>query len=107
MPKYEFKKGATYGDTLGPVMNITEQADADEYFTALVKLYMEGSPLISRETAEAMVRENIGYWTGYGDHETAKRIFKLFKCSHPIFGQSFPTAEVVFEAGKAFAEKRK
>ena len=79
-----FKEGATYEETYGPAMEISDQDEADKYFEALVK-HMESFQL-DRKEAESVVRVNLGYYADYYDNETRERIERLFKCSHPILG---------------------
>lgn len=48
-------------------------------------------------------RTNIGYGAGYYDHATAKKIFVLFDCRHPIFGTEWPSPKRAFELGQQHA----
>ena len=95
---------ATYGEVYGPAMNVQTEAEAKEYFDAIMKSLMEHHGK-SEETAADIVKSNLGYWTGYCDSETARRVFRLYGCAHPIFGVSRPSAEEAFDAGKKMAEK--
>lgn len=61
-----------------------------------------------------IAKSNLGYFAGYYDDDTRRRIEKLFQCSHPIFGSiekmGTPTAEESFSAGyegKTLEEIRK
>ena len=98
----------TYGETLGPAMEMKTQEEADEWFKALVERHIRLSPC-SREEAEKTERSNLGYYAGYYDSETRERVEQLFKCSHPIFGSiavsGQPTAEEAFQKGLDFAKK--
>jgi hypothetical protein len=49
-------------------------------------------------------RQNMGYVSGYYDRETADKIMKIFKTSHPIFGTTHPAPEDAFEMGKRMAQ---
>jgi hypothetical protein len=42
----------------------------------------------SRARAEQIERVNLGYYSGYYDHETMKRVERLFLAPHPILGSS-------------------
>jgi len=99
------KSTITIGEKYGPAMEITDQASADRYFEECVLHSMSFGN--SREKAESLERQNLGYFAGYYDHETRERVERLFKCSHPIFGSIAkngpPTAEEAFEAGKRMA----
>jgi hypothetical protein len=93
-----------YREALG----ITDQAEADAFFEALVEDAMAKSEQ-TREEAESIQRQNLGYFAGYGSNETRARVERLFKTAHPIFG-SIATAgpvspEDAFKAGMDFAEK--
>lgn len=50
---------------------------------------------------------NIGYYTGYMDHETADRIMDLFETEHPIFGRTHPTPQEAFRLGRELGEQMK
>lgn len=83
-----FPDGATFGQTLGPAMGITEQADADAYFESLVQHLMRVAPNCTRQDAGEKVRQSLGYFAGYYSHETRVRVERLFRCEHPIFGSA-------------------
>lgn len=100
----ENKAQLTYGETLGPAMEITDQADADQYKAAMIEFGMKQDPTVSRERAEQVCNENLGYYAGYYSDKVRARVEKLFKCSHPIFGSikenGVPTNKEAFECGK-------
>ena len=81
----ENKKTLTYGDCLKPAMEITDEADAQQYLAAYTA-YLETSPRKDGMTGEQIALNNLGYFAGYYDNETRERVERLFKCSHPIFG---------------------
>lgn len=99
-------KGATFGETLGPAMEITDQAEADDYFEQLVVHYMEYDTDRNRREAEGIVKENLGYYAGYCGQNTQARVNRLFKTTHPVFGDKTPTPEEAFEAGKRLAGEK-
>lgn len=75
----------------GPAMNIETQDEADAYFLKLVEHTMEmwkhrGESAKTRHEAEALERNNLGYYAGYYGDETRERVERLFKTEHPIFG---------------------
>ena len=80
-----FPENATTGDIYGPAMEITTQAEADEYFELLVQHIMARWRK-DRVEAELQARNNLGYWCGYFDSATMIRVQKLFRCTHPVFG---------------------
>ena len=96
----------SFGELLGPAMKITDQAEADEYFDAMVARDIRLG--YSREQAEAMEKENIGYYAGYCDNATRERVERLFNTKHPVFGsvagRGIPTAESAFTAGRKLGE---
>ena len=97
-----FPKQMTIGEMYDPAMEITDQQEADEYFEACVQrgVTFFGQTL---EEATRIQRGNLGYYAGYCDTETMQRINRLFKTTHPIFGDTQPTAEEAVEAGKRLA----
>lgn len=102
----ELPEKLTFGEAYDPAIEITDQEKANEYFEALVQHSMKYQNL-SREEAENLERQNLGYYAGYYSEETRERIERLFNCSHPIFGpisKGVPTAEEAFEMGKKLAE---
>lgn len=92
----------TYGESLGPAMKITDPAEAQEYFCALVDRNMRITGNNSAQ-AEEVVRSNLGYYSGYYSRETMARVEKLFSCVHPIFGTVEElkklSAKQIFEKG--------
>lgn len=110
----ENKENLTYGDILEPAMKITTKKDAKQYleqYTAYIQKFIDKNPRTDGRTAESIAKENLGYWAGYYDNKTRKRVEKLFKCSHPYFGsieeKGIPTAKEAFEIGKKLGEKIK
>lgn len=94
----------TIGDLYRPAMEITDQTEADAYFETLVAYAMKHHGT-DRATAEKNERSNLGYFSGYYDNKTAERVFRLFRCAHPIFGTSRPSVAEAIEAGKKEATK--
>jgi len=80
------KKDITIGKKYGKAMNITNSDEASIYFEECVQHTMSFGK--SREDAEKIERENIGYYAGYYDQETIKRVNSLYGAAHPIFGVS-------------------
>lgn len=92
----------TIGDKYRPAMEITDQAEADAYFERCVEHCMRHGR--TREEAESVERQNLGYFAGYYGRETMERVNRLYRTAHPVFGTTIPTAEQAFNMGKAFAE---
>ncbi len=97
----------TIGDKYGPAMKMTEQDEAQAYFELLVSHCMSHDK--TRKEAESIERENLGYYAGYCDDETRRRVEQLFGCAHPVFGKIVDanllhhgpvTPEMAFEMGK-------
>lgn len=109
------KIGATIGEAYGPAMKITDQAEADEYFEALVDMCVtdarDRGDAKDRAECIKIQKMNLGYYAGYYDNETRERVERLFKCSHPIFGSiadnGAPTPEEAFDAGLVEGTVRK
>lgn len=106
------KETLTYGDCLHPAMKITDPEDAQQYLRAYIaytQKHLDKEPRTDSKTAEEICKINLGYFAGYYDDETRKRVEKLFCCSHPIFGSiesnGSSTAEQAFEAGRQSACK--
>ena len=101
-------EGITIGDKYDPAMKITKQAGADAYFERCVQHTMSFGR--SRGEAEIIERSNLGYYAGYGSDETRKRVERLFRCSHPIFGSiakvGAPTPEEALQEGMRLGERR-
>lgn len=102
----ESKTRLTYGDCLHPAMNITDQADADQYkaaYIAYTEQFLTNGKSDTGLTAEQIVNQNLGYFAGYYSDEVRARVERLFKCSHPIFGSietnGRPTGKEAFECG--------
>lgn len=101
---FDYTKTYTYGETLGPAMQITDQAEADAYFKALVD-YHVARWHVSRAEAEKSERGNLGYYAGYYDSETRERVERLFRCSHPVFGSIAEKGELTAEEAFAMGKK--
>jgi hypothetical protein len=80
----DFPCQITIGDKYGPAMEMTEQSDADAYWEKCVRHSMSFGT--SREEAESIERQNLGYYAGYYSHEARARVERLFRCAHPVFG---------------------
>ena len=80
----ELPRFITIGDKYGPAMKIATSKEAAEYFELCVRHTMTFGK--SREEAVNIERQNLGYYAGYYDDETRRRVELLFECAHPIFG---------------------
>lgn len=117
------KKRLTYGEVLKPAMEITDPEDAKQYFNTYVEFvlcelkndktkYRQSEAIdidaMLRKEAEDICKSNLGYFAGYYDNETRKRVEELFLCEHPVFGSykenSVPTPEEAFNAGMNYTK---
>lgn len=87
MNSEEFGPNATIGDKYKPAMDITDETEAERYFERLVAHNMSFGDH-TRAEAEEVERANLGYFAGYYDDETRRRVEHLFRCAHPIFGKA-------------------
>ena len=96
------------GDKYGPAMQIAEQSEADAYFERCVQHCMKWGN--ARDEAERIERANLGYYAGYYSNETRRRVERLFRCAHPVFGsieqRGAPTQEEALRAGMALGKER-
>lgn len=99
----ELPHNITIGEKYGPAMEITDANEAKAYFEKCVRHCMTHGA--TREKAELIERENLGYYAGYYSNGTRRQVEKLFGCEHPYFGkiaeQGPPSPEVAFAMGKA------
>lgn len=100
----------TSGELLGPAMRTVNAVAAIAYKNAYID-YLVRVHGHSREHALLLFRDNLGYYAGYYDGETRRRVEALFDCEHPVFGSiaenGTPTAEEAFRLGMEMAEKWK
>ena len=101
--------GMTIGEKYGPAMEMTNQAEADEWFEKLVQDNMSYGTH-TRKEAECIERANLGYYASYYNSETRDRVERLFTCAHPVFGaiaeHGQPSAEQSFLVGVALANRK-
>jgi len=109
----ENKTPMTYGECLGPAMEITDPEDAKQYlaeYVSYIQTALDKEPRDDDMTAEQIAKTNLGYFAGYYSNETRERVEELFMCSHPVFGSiknnGSPTPEQAFNMGKDQAKKQ-
>lgn len=76
----------TIGELYNPAMTVEDDWEAETYLKKLVDRHLSKHPEHSREYAEMVQKNNVGYYAGYHDHETITRVHKFFKTTHPILG---------------------
>lgn len=77
----ENKETLTYGECLGPAMKITDEYDAKQYLDAYVSYiqkHLDKELKNDNKKALEIAKMNIGYYAGYYDNKTSKRVNKLF-----------------------------
>lgn len=97
----------TLGDRYGAAMEVQTPEDAQRIFERLVTTSMTAGNR-TREAAERLERQNLGYYSGYYNLETQRRVERLFSAAHPVFGPtSGPqlTADEVVRAGVRAGER--
>jgi hypothetical protein len=94
----------TIGEKYEPAMRITDQEEADDYFEILVIHSMRAFNK-SRAEAQQLERHNLGYFAGYYEFDTRRRVSALFNAPHPLFGDTQPNPETAFELGKSLARR--
>jgi hypothetical protein len=108
----EGKETLTYGECLGPAMEITDPEDARQYLGEYIKWIqraLDKEPRDDNMTPSEIAKANLGYYAGYYDTDTRVRVEKLFMCTHPVFGSikdnGQPTPEEAFELGQKQSKK--
>jgi len=99
-------KDMTFSELLDPIATIETKEEAEEYKACLIEYYMTEYGK-SHDEAVRVAKTNIGYWAGYYDEATAKRIWELFNTKHPVFGTSWPTLDEALKAGLAIGRSRR
>ena len=84
MARPVFADKVTIGEKYRLAMEITDEAEAREYFEACVEHAMRFGR--SRSDAERIERENLNYFAGYYGRDTQRRVESLFGGCHPVFG---------------------
>ena len=74
----------TYGELLGPAMEVQTPEEADEYMEYLIQYHLDEGHKETREDAHELALQNIGYYAGYYGNETMQRVWRLFKTTHPV-----------------------
>ena len=80
------KTQITIGEKYNPIWDITTTEQVRSYFEECVRHTLQCRPELSRAAAESIERQNIGYYSGYGNATEARRVLTLFDVVHPIFG---------------------
>ena len=96
----------TIGDAYGPAMEIIDLDEAQKYLEALIdrNVRITGN---TRAEAHRIELSNLGYYSGYYDHETMVRVNELFGAIHPIVGTStkLVSPKKAFKMGKKLVKR--
>jgi hypothetical protein len=88
-------------------LRCTSKEDATKWFEHEIGLVMAATG-VERDHAEAVIKEHLGYASGYYSLEVAKRIYEFWGAEHPFFGtpeeRSKYTAEELLEIGMAVGQ---
>lgn len=108
------KKDLSYGEVLGPAMRVENHEEAARYFKRLIlymmRFYPKDEQTGKKKTMEEHIqiqKGNLGYYAGYYDSDTQRRVAKYFGAVHPIFGTAGVTPKEAFEAGVAAGKRLK
>tara|TARA_B100000614_G_scaffold262909_1_gene300545 strand:+ start:104394 stop:104810 length:417 start_codon:yes stop_codon:yes gene_type:complete len=103
------KDTLTNGETLGPAMEIETEDEARQYLDNYVD-WMVVKHGMSRVEALNVAKQNIGYYSGYYGVDTQRRVERVFKCVHPIFGSTSGeqmSVQEILEQGRKMGEESK
>ena len=78
----------THAELLEGALRCTTEAEAEAFLAATVeKLARPGRNMA---VLRATLLSNLGYMAGETDAETAARLFRLFRTTHPVYGDNIP-----------------
>lgn len=81
------KDNLTYGEALGPAMEITDEKEAEQYLKDYIEWQSKRMTEATGEnTPEEICKTNLVYYAGYYNTETMERVNRLFQTTHPVFG---------------------
>ena len=78
-------RDVTIGEKYGKAMKVATKEEAEAYLKVCIDHTLALTDY-SPEEARAIEMQNIGYYAGYYDRETFKRVMELYETAHPIFG---------------------
>lgn len=84
-------------------MKVTDQEEADRGLVLFVDKCVKKTDKTHAEI-DKIQRSNLAYYAGYFNAKTRRRVEKLFRCKHPVFGSieenGEPTPEKAFLMGQ-------
>lgn len=87
--EYNGKKLSTMRQVFEVALNLaeTDKEEALNFFTLYIEYILENNDEVnSLNEAERIAKANFGYFAGYYSQEVCDIIYKIYQCSHPIFG---------------------
>lgn len=75
----------TYKEQFDSAMQCKTRKEAKAWLEKEVIHYWEEFGK-GRDEAEAIILDNLGYMAGYYDNAMARKVHRLFRAEHPIFG---------------------
>lgn len=85
---WQNKELKTAGEIFDTALNLakTDKHNAGVFFNAYVD-WVRDTNECSHEEAEKIVKDNLGYFSGYYSKEVSDIIYSTYSCEHPIFGK--------------------
>lgn len=85
---WENKELKTAGEIFDTALNLakTDKHNAGVFFNTYVD-WVRDTNECSHEEAEKIVKDNLGYFSGYYNKEVSDIIYSTYNCEHPIFGK--------------------
>ena len=80
-----------------------------EFYLEYFRMIKEAEPTMSDAAINARISDNLGYYAGYFDVETRKKVREVYGAVHPIFGDHYEdlTPEEVMRLAEEHARKLK
>jgi hypothetical protein len=97
----------TIGEKYDPAMKVHTKAEAQAYFDECVEHDLRLRPELSREEAEHIERQNIGYYFGYQRRDEACRLQELYGFTHPLINIGTDTPEDIVRKGITIGNRMK
>ena len=80
-----------------------------EFYLEYFRMIKDAEPTMSDAAINARISDNLGYYAGYFDVETRKKVREVYGAVHPIFGDRYEdlTPEEVMRLAEEHARKLK
>jgi hypothetical protein len=88
---------------------IDDPVRSKEFYLEYFRMIKEAEPLMSDAAVNARISDNLGYYAGYYDVETRKKVREVYGAVHPIFGDRYEdlTPEEIRRLAEEHAKKIK